>query len=718
MLPRDLGELSARCRGMPLPRLVEALRADQARSWRAGQRLLAEAYLEAFPDLAAVAEDALVLIWGEALLRFELGEAPPPDEYRARFPQHADALQVQFELQAHLQLPPDAPTLAARESPGAAGPSWPAVPGYEILGELGRGGMGVVYKARHVKLNRLVALKMILAGQLASAAEVQRFRTEAEAAAQLDHPHIVPIYAVGEQHGQPYFSLKLVEGTSLEGQLPRLTREPRAAVPLLAAVARAIHHAHQRGIIHRDLKPANILVDGHGEPHVTDFGLARRVEGGSGVTKTGVIVGTPSYMAPEQADSKKGLTTAVDVYSLGAILYELLTGRPPFRAETPLDTVLQLLEKEPERPRAINPQVDRDLELICLKCLARDPQGRYGSAEALAADLEHWLAGEPLTVRAPSLAASLRFWLRQNFGAAGWMVIIGLLFGLLGGLMGLVVAVQPAIGPDAAEAYRSLPSLDPPRLALVWPMPQWLRHLIFWATLGLGSIAGLLVAKFVRPKNRGADVAAGAIMGFVAGTTSLTLSIGWFLIGLTAVWPIENDLRQLSEAAWAEPTPRGQPGGKAQPRAVDRLLQKYPDLRAVPARDRGRVFYNKLRADLMAGIPPGIWLGGLYVLVCGVLTGTVQVIAAGPLLRRQGPGRAVLLPYFEAAFPALALFSLAFGTSLELSLYLTLQVWHLLQFGMLVLALIGTLRGWPWPLRLLLHAGWLFSTGMLAMRFV
>src|SRR5262245_25947824 len=224
------------------------------------------------------------------------------------------------------------------------------VGGYELLEELGRGGMWVVFRARQTSVNRIVALKMILTGQLASANEVQRFRTEAEAAAQLDHPHIVPIHEVGEHDGQPYFSMKLIEGASLGSHMRRLSADPRAGVQLLAAVARAIHHAHQRGIIHRDLKPANILVDDRGEPHVTDFGLARAVEGGSGPTRSGAIVGTPGYMAPEQAASNKVLTTGVDVYALGAIFYEMLTGRPPFRAETPLETVLRVIDDDPEPP--------------------------------------------------------------------------------------------------------------------------------------------------------------------------------------------------------------------------------------------------------------------------------------------------------------------------------------------------------------------------------
>jgi WD40 repeat protein len=315
---------------------------------------------------------------------------------------------------------------------------------YELLAEVARGGMGVVFRARQLSLNRIVALKFIHPGRLNSSEAVRRFQIEAEATASLDHPNIVPIYEVGEHQGQPYFSMTLMAGGTLaqricDFQLPiadlksgecsfsksAIGNRQSQIARLLITIARAVQHAHERGILHRDLKPGNIVFDAQGQPHLTDFGLAKVLATESHLTLTADVLGSPHYMAPEQAEGKRQpLTTATDIYSLGCVLYELLAGRPPFQGETPLEILQQVREQEPELVRVFNPGVDRDLETICLKCLQKFPHRRYGSVKALADDLERWIRHEPIQARPVSMAARLLLWCRRKPAMAALFALL------------------------------------------------------------------------------------------------------------------------------------------------------------------------------------------------------------------------------------------------------------------------------------------------------
>jgi serine/threonine protein kinase/tetratricopeptide (TPR) repeat protein len=317
---------------------------------------------------------------------------------------------------------------------------------YELLEEMGRGGQGIVYRARQKSLNRTVALKILGLGQWATKTHLKRFHLEAEAAASLDHPCIVPIYEIGERDGSCYFSMKLIEGKPLDVEVGR-TKNPRWAANLIAKLARTVHYAHEHGVLHRDIKPGNILVDAKGQPHLTDFGLARLVETTESVTRTREMLGTPSYMASEQADDQTDrITNATDVYGLGAVLYHLLTGHPPFAGGTTYQTIRLLLETEPRQPRLWNPKLDRDLSTICLKCLEKDPQRRYPTALALAEDLERWLKHEPIQARHTRPLARGRKWVRRNPAVAG--------------LLASLVALATAIGVIVwkSELFRQPPA--------------------------------------------------------------------------------------------------------------------------------------------------------------------------------------------------------------------------------------------------------------------
>jgi len=325
----------------------------------------------------------------------------------------------------------DAPTMRPTDDPGPPTPPFehsspPTEFGdYELLGTLGRGGMGIVYKARQKSLNRLVAIKMILSSQLATEEEIHRFHAESRAAAGLRHPHILQIHEAGCLLGQHYFSMQFVEGNDLAHRCRQRPFSPEESAHCILAVTRAVAYLHERDIVHRDLKPSNILLDDTGWPYVTDFGLVKMLTGSNHATSTGAIVGTPSYMAPEQAAGRNAEVGPLsDVYSLGAILYELLTGRPPFSEASPFDTLVQVLEGEPALPRTLNPKVPRELELICLKAMSKSPERRYQSAAALADDLDRFLRGDSVSARPQSLRQKVARWARQEPGLASRLVVL------------------------------------------------------------------------------------------------------------------------------------------------------------------------------------------------------------------------------------------------------------------------------------------------------
>lgn len=418
--------------------LIELVHIDLELGLKAGDAARVEEYLARYPELARDRAAVVELIAAEYTLRRRIEPGLALDEYRQRFPQYVGELAERIAR----------PTQVTPESPMDGRPGAPVdVTDYEVLSLLGEGGMGVVYKARHKRLNRLVALKMIRARAHASPELLTRFHIEAEALAALQHPNIVQIHEVGDHEGCPFIAMEFLNGGNLRDMLAGHSIAPRAAAELVESLARAMHAAHLRGIVHRDLKPANILLKDEGGrmkdekdpsgssfilhrspfiPKISDFGLAKQLAGGKGQTDTGVILGTPSYMAPEQADGRvRDVGPATDVYSLGAILYETLTGRPPFLGESGMDTVMRVLSEEPTLPSRLRPRIPRDLETICLKCLQKDTARRYPTAEHLADDLRRFLNGEPIAARPAHLGERAWKWVKRR---PAWAMLIGVIF--------------------------------------------------------------------------------------------------------------------------------------------------------------------------------------------------------------------------------------------------------------------------------------------------
>jgi serine/threonine protein kinase/WD40 repeat protein/tetratricopeptide (TPR) repeat protein len=458
---------------LPPPELALKLRTWQRSAWERGELLSVEQILADYPKIADDPESVVDLIYHEYLLRERAGRRPELDELSARFPQHAVALRKQIAF--HLALEGTAaghdPRPAPAETSEAAPLAAPAIPGYEIVEEIGFGGTGVLYRARQIGTNRPVAIKVLSAGAYAAPAQRARFRAEAELIARLQHPNVVQIYEAGEEHGCPYLVLEYMGGGSLRDRLHGVPQAPRAAAQLLEVVSRALEAAHAAGIVHRDLTPGNILFAGQtpghegsptidaGQPKISDFGLAKLygapAETDSACrTMTGDVIGTPAYMSPEQAAGRtSAIGRATDIYSLGAILYELLTGRPPLRGVTPVETLQRVVASEPVPPSRLQPGLAPDLETICLKCLQKQPTQRYSSAAELAEDLRRYLAGEPILARPVGSLTKFARWCRRKPLLAGLASLVALLLAVVvAGSITAAVRLNQAALDRLAEA--------------------------------------------------------------------------------------------------------------------------------------------------------------------------------------------------------------------------------------------------------------------------
>ena len=584
---------------------------------------------------------------------------------------------------------------------------------YELLDEIARGGMGVVYKARHRQLNRVVALKMILSGQLASDQDVERFKREAEAAANLDHAGIVPIYDIGQQAGQHFFSMKLVEGGSLADRMAELRQNTRVAIGLLEQVARAVHYAHQRGILHRDLKPANILLDEDGHPLVTDLGLAKQIQSDSELTHTGAVVGTPAYMPPEQAAGEKEITTAADIYSIGAMLYEALTGEPPHKADSPMKTLMQVLKTDPTPPRELNSRIDRTLELVCMKCLERDPSQRYSSAAALADDLNNWLVGKPVSVRPPSLSSALGDALRANLRSAVGAGLIGIAAGLLLAFsLSKMNARGDIIENPPTKIYEALPADMPVGRSMVFLKEEGHEASELAFLVGaLGAVFGVgyTVAAITRAKPGSEALALGLVSSLLMTITLFTVHVG-FGSAIESHASVRPTIELLADAALGTP--------EQSTKAKAKVFRWYPGLEGMAAEERANTLAFRLFYDGMYTAPPVmVFLMTFSALLC-MLPGITGVTFASKLIHEQDKLRSRLPNYIEFMCVIVSLaIGLCFqtllpsvGSNVPDSGIVGQLVKQLILYSFLVfMAVVIYRRSLSWRWRLLLYIGFFIS---------
>ena len=518
---------------------------------------------------------------------------------------------------------------------------------YQLIAEIARGGMGVVYKAHHKKLNRIAAVKMILSGRFSSPDALQRFHVEAEAAARLDHPGIVPIFEIGEQDGRAFFAMKYVEGGSLAERIDQFRADPKRAMKMLSQVARAVNHAHQRGILHRDLKPANILIDDDNNPLVTDLGLAKNTADDSNLTYAGAILGSPSYMPPEQAEGQQAVTTAADVYAIGAIMYELLTGQPPHKGDSPMATVMKVITETPVPPRQRDAKIDPELELICLKCLERDPEARYSSAASLATDLESWLSGDPISIKPPSLGLQMARWMRQHrravYVAFAAMIAIAFTFPFIATFFGG--------GTDLGEVYQHFPDDQRPWFFSFTALPNWIAPismavliLIVWPSIGLWN------AIVTRPTTVGSAVDAGLLTSALCAAIVFGL-LGWLVIVLNTGSLSDKHLRALGEAVWV-------PENTTREKAAQAALKSIEGLENIPEHHRAEIFADRIIADQVASGPKSIMFMLLvcFTLAVPVMFGTVYAFV---LLKREVSRWLLIIRYFVAWHATTIAFTLA-----------------------------------------------------------